>query len=92
MTNFILFEKEVLRSLIREEVKMAVSTVKAEYEAQKKDTSKYRTRQEAADELRISLSSLHRLISTGQLPCVKIGRKSVFRDKDIQRVGITLNR
>lgn len=92
MKNFILFEKEELRFLIREEVETAMATVKVKYEAQKNTAPKYLTRNEAADELRISLSTLHRLVATGQLCCIKIGRKSVFRDKDVQQVGIILNR
>lgn len=92
MDSIIVLKKEELRSLIREEMETAVAKVKAEYEVQKKNAPKYRTRQEAADELRVSLSSLHRLVATGQLPCIKIGRKSVFRDKDVQQFGITLNR
>lgn len=92
MTNFILFEKEELRTLIRSEVELAVANAMADNKAQKKTASKYLTRNEAADELRVSLSSLHRLVATGQLPCIKIGRKSVFRDKDVQQVGIILNR
>lgn len=92
MTNFILFEKEELRTLIRLEVELAIANAMADSKAQKKTAPKYLTRNEAADELRVSLSSLHRLVATGQLPCIKIGRKSVFLEKDLHRVGITLNR
>lgn len=92
MQKLIVFEEKELRYLIKEEVEAAVGLIQAKYEAQKKSTSKYLTRQEAATELRISISSLHRLVAAGQVPCIKIGRKSVFRDKDIQKVGIILNR
>ncbi|MFV0332276.1 MAG: helix-turn-helix domain-containing protein [Dysgonomonas sp.] len=92
MDSIIVLKKEELRTLIRSEVELAVANVMADNKAQKKTAPKYLTRNEAANELRVSLSSLHRLVATGQLPCIKIGRKSVFRDKDIQQVGITLNR
>lgn len=92
ITNFILFEKEELRTLIRSEVELAVANAMVDNKAQKKTAPKYLTRNEAANELRVSLSTLHRLVATGQFSCVKIGRKSVFRDKDVQQVGITLNR
>ena len=92
MDSIIVLKKEELRTLIRSEVELAVANAMADNKAQKKTAPKYLTRNEAANELRVSLSSLHRLVATGQLPCIKIGRKSVFRDKDIQQVGITLNR
>lgn len=53
--------------------------------------NKYLTRQETADYLRCSLSSLHRMVNNGTLPCRKVGRKSLFLLSDVENVVLTLN-
>ncbi len=53
--------------------------------------NKYLTRQETADYLRCSLSSLHRMVNNGILPCRKVGRKSLFLLSDVENVVQTLN-
>lgn len=53
--------------------------------------NKYLTRQETADYLRCSLSSLHRMVNNGTLPCRKVGRKSLFLLSDVENAVQTLN-
>ena len=53
--------------------------------------NKYLTRQETADYLRCSLSSLHRMVNNGTLPCRKVGRKSLFLLSDVENIILTLN-
>lgn len=53
--------------------------------------NKYLTRQETADYLRCSFSSLHRMVNNGILPCRKVGRKSLFLLSDVENVVQTLN-
>lgn len=53
--------------------------------------NKYLTRQETADYLRCSLSTIHRMVNNGTLPCRKVGRKSLFLLSDVENVVLTLN-
>jgi excisionase family DNA binding protein len=52
----------------------------------RKNSPQYLTRQEAADKLRISLSTLHRLVLNHYLPCKKVGRRAIFLESDVEAV------
>lgn len=92
MKNFIFFEKEDLQSIIRAEVEIAVAAALAAGSGRAKEvTPKYLSRQDAADTLHVSLSTLHRLVSQGYLKCRKVGRKSLFLLSDLEKVVLTLN-
>lgn len=92
MTNLILFEKGELRSLIRSEVEQAVANAMTDNKAQKKTASKYLTRQEAANMLKISLSTLQRLVNQQHLTARKVGRKTLFLLSDVHNTVLTLNK
>lgn len=94
MTNIVLIEKEELQALIRSEVETAVAALLS---AQNKQSQKrnaapaYLGRTDAAELLRISLSTLGRLVKGGHLKCRKVGRKSLFLLSDLEKVVLTLN-
>ena len=94
MTQIILIEKEELQTLIRTEVEAAVtSALNAENkQSQKKNADRvYMSRMDAALMLRISFSTLRRLVKQGHLKCHKVGRKSLFLLSDLEKVVLTLN-
>lgn len=49
------------------------------------------TRTEVCDILRISPSSLHRIVKRGYLPCHKVGRRVLFKEADVQKCLILIN-
>lgn len=94
MNNFVFLKKEELQNLIRTEVEIAVmAALTANGRVGVKDaTPKYLNRQEAADMLHVSLSTVHRLVNQKYLKCRKVGRKSLFLLADVEKVIITLNK
>lgn len=52
---------------------------------------RYLTRDEVARSLRISLSTLHRIVKNGYLPCFKVGRRTLFKEADVQECLIKIN-
>ena len=94
MKNYIFLEKEELQTLIRLECKTAIATAIIEYvNAQKKCASpKYLSRKEVAEMLKISISTLHRLVNLQHLKCRKVGRKTLFLHSDVEKVILTLNK
>lgn len=94
MTQIILIEKEELQALIRKEVEAAVTTVlnvESKQSQKRNAASVYMNRMDAALMLRISLSTLGRLVKQGHLKCRKVGRKSLFLLSDLEKVVLTLN-
>lgn len=83
-----------LQALVRAEVEAAVTAVLS---AQNKQSQKrnvapaYLGRNDAAELLRISLSTLGRLVQQGHLKCRKVGRRSLFLLSDLEKVVLTLN-
>ncbi|GHV64990.1 hypothetical protein FACS1894199_04550 [Bacteroidia bacterium] len=53
--------------------------------------SRYLTRSEAANTLRISISTLSRLVKNQNLPAKKVGRRVLFLESDIQSVILNMN-
>ena len=92
--NIILLGKEELQALVRSECETAImAAVKECINAQKKCASpKYLNRREAADMLKISTSTLHRLVNQQHLKCRKVGRKTLFLSSDVENVVLTLNK
>ena len=43
------------------------------------------TLQEVAEVLRVSVHTVKKLAATGKLPCVKVGRRRLFRPEDVHR-------
>lgn len=94
MTNIVLIEKEELQALIRSEVEIAVTAALNAETKQPKMSSTvptYLGRNDAAELLRISLSTLGRLVQQGHLKCRKVGRRSLFLLSDLEKVVLTLN-
>ncbi len=84
-----------LMDIIRIEVKDAVNEAITSYKKEEKarnDQRAYINRQEAADILQISLSTLQRLVNQQHLIARKIGRKTLFLLSDVQNVVLTLNK
>lgn len=84
-----------IQEIIRVEIQNALRSELASLEKmQKKSASekKYLNRLEVAEFLGISLSTLHRIVANGYLPCRKIGRKSCYLRSDVEKVILTLNK
>lgn len=95
MIKIIVINEKDLKDIVRSEVERAVNSAIIEYaNAQKKSASekKYLNRLEVAEFLGISLSTLHRIVANGYLPCRKIGRKSCYLRSDVEKVILTLNK
>ena len=94
MANIIVCDAKELQALVRAEVEAAVTAVLS---AQNKQSQKrnvapaYLGRNDAAELLRISLSTLGRLVQQGHLKCRKVGRRSLFLLSDLEKGVLTLN-
>lgn len=52
---------------------------------------RYLTRQEVCDMLHISYSTLHRMVRSGELPCIKSGKRVLFRMLDVENTMESVN-
>lgn len=75
-----------VRSTIQEELADAQKKV-----AKKAFANTYLTRQEVCELLHISYSTLHRWVNLNILECYKIGRRSLFKAKDVEATLVKLN-
>lgn len=92
---FILEDPEELNDPIP--VQQVRNTIKEELaDAQKRATKKsttntYMSRQEVCELLHISYSTLHRWVNLEILVCYKIGRRSLFKAKEVEATLVKLN-
>lgn len=63
----------------------------AEQQNGKSSHNRLLTRMETASMLRISLSTLHRIVRNGYLPSFKVGRRTLFKEADVQKCLIQIN-
>lgn len=63
----------------------------AELQNGKPPRNRLLTRTETASMLRISLSTLHRIVKSGYLPSFKVGRRTLFKEADVQACLIKIN-
>lgn len=94
MTQFILADRDDLLEMVNLQIK---KTIRDEFEALEKARKErekpiYVNRQEAADTLKISLSTLQRLVNQQYLTARKVGRKTLFLLSDVRNVVLTLNK
>ena len=57
----------------------------------KSTTNTYMSRQEVCELLHISYSTLHRWVNLEILVCYKIGRRSLFKAKEVEATLVKLN-
>lgn len=75
-----------VRNTIKEE--LADSQKKA---SKKASANTYLTRQEVCELLHISFPTLHRWVNLNILSCYKIGRRSLFKAKEVEATLVKLN-
>lgn len=75
-----------VRSTIKEELADTQKKV-----AKKPATNTYMSRQEVCELLHISYSTLHRWVNLNILGCYKIGRRSLFKAKEVEATLVKLN-
>ena len=75
-----------IRGIIQEELASFVSK-----NSPKSTCKKYLTREETAEMLHISLSTLHRFVNNNYLTMKKVGRKSLFALSDVESLIINKN-
>lgn len=94
MTQFILADRDDLLEMVNLQIR---KTIKDEFEAlerarKEREKPTYVNRQEAADTLKVSLSTLQRLVNQQHLKARKVGRKTLFLMSDVRNVVLTLNK
>lgn len=81
---------EQLKSQVRNTIidELADSQKKA---SKKASANTYLTRQEVCELLHISFPTLHRWVNLNILSCYKIGRRSLFKAKEVEATLVKLN-
>jgi excisionase family DNA binding protein len=75
---------EQVRAILRQELNALKSS-------NNRQGTKYLTTTEACAKLRISRSTLYRLVQQGNLQCKKVGRRSLYNVSDLEAVVKLLN-
>lgn len=68
-----------------DQIESLITDIQSKVNAQKYESSTERlTRKEIQKQYKVSLSTVHKLMRTGDLEYQKIGRKTVFKRKDVE--------
>jgi len=77
--------QKTVRQAVQNEIKLMSANLKKTYKPV------YLSRQEVCTKFGISYPTLHRHINNGVIECLKIGRRSLFEEKQITESLIKLN-
>lgn len=92
MKQLIFADRDDLLEMVNQQIEKVIRAEFTAFERTRNDRKPiYLSRQDAADMLHVSLSTLHRLVGQGYLTCRKVGRKSLFLLSDLEKVVLTLN-
>ena len=75
-----------LREVFREELEKCYQTKQEAKQNQHVNLFERLTRQQVRQQYKVSYGTIHNLMRSGKLPYEKIGRKTLFRREDVERV------
>lgn len=70
---------EAIREIVRDEITTALET----YHESQQRRRKYMTRQQVADQLNITLSTVHSYINNGTLKAYKVNGRTLFKANEV---------
>lgn len=82
-------EKGIIIQLSAEEFKQIIADIVAKVLEEKMsklipEAQKYFTRQEVAEKFHVTLATIHSWINTGKIKAVKIGRRTLFDQSEVE--------